>query len=660
MDPDVLVLISEGLSTGELNWDLLDISQEMRRILKDMLANADPSRTEDVIAVDLAHAAFLESDSHVELSSEERSAEANKTTSGTRAADVEADRASRAAQVGCSRKRPSQEEAGSRHVRGRSSSVSRSASQKRVRSSSLRRSPSASRPGKRPRRPAEDPAFATRGSRSSSSRRGGSRESSVAAPGDSRTSSQDGEHLEMEVEVVESSRSVPAPAESPPALAVQAPSASGASSSKGKSRQKPKGRWARSQPSTGPPARAGFSGAAAKSSSDSSLVVPSRKSSRVVESSDEDAVSSSTLSPPSEQVHVDSGASLEWFPDTGSEAENLVVGSVIELPEVVPTSSSLVGLPDSESSGAAQGVDAEPKETPPAPPKTQTSHRQQRRRPFVPRQPVSQRPLAVPSPVRGQQPLVRFSKQVAKWDVPYIEPPFTRPGALKCWTQMLNARLPAPLPRDLRILSSPEGIAAFADYKNPDHPWQKLRRRLPSRACLFDTSEFDPDSKVSQRASPMTRVMGYWSNFRGSGDSENVDLGFSLWERDHWILPKAVETTFSAIAADLDMMDWTAARKTRTRKDLDALKAAWSRYVVERNKRSDRLRAKVVPYIWKWGSSQDPGFSEVKPEFMLEPTMPGYSLEYLPWEPKTVEWLSEIAALDAAEPWRNGWIDVPE
>ncbi|KAG6613153.1 uncharacterized protein IUM83_18795 [Phytophthora cinnamomi] len=93
MDPDVLVLISEGLSTGELNWDLLDISHETRRVLKDMLANADPSRTEDAIAVDLARAAFLESDSHVELSSEERSAEANKTTPGTRAADIEADRA---------------------------------------------------------------------------------------------------------------------------------------------------------------------------------------------------------------------------------------------------------------------------------------------------------------------------------------------------------------------------------------------------------------------------------------------------------------------------------------------------------------------------------------------------------------------------------------
>ncbi|KAG6599824.1 uncharacterized protein IUM83_13287 [Phytophthora cinnamomi] len=536
-----------------MNWNLLDIIHETRRVLKDMLANADPSRTEDAIAVDLAHAAFLESDSHVELSSVEQLTEANKTTPGTRAADVEADRASRAAQVGCSRKRSSQEEAGSRHVRGRSGSVSRSVSQKRVCSSSLRRSPSASRPGKRPRRPAEDLASAARGSRISSSRRGGSRESSMTAPGDSRTSAQDGGLLEAEVEVVESSGGVPAAAVSPFASVVQASSASGASSSKGKSTRKPKGRWARSQPSTGPPARAVFSGAAAKSSSDSSPVVPSRKPSRVVKSSDEDAVSSSTLSPPAEQVHADPGASLEWFPDTGSEAEYVVVGSVNELPEGIPESSSLLALPGSESSGAVQGVGVEPKKAPPAPPKTQTSHRRQRRRPSVPRQPASsgssravatlsstpgsnpssQRPLAVPSPVRGQQPLVRFSKQVAKWAVPYIEPPFTRPEALKCWTQMLNARLPALVPRDLRILSSREGIAAFADYKNPDHPWQKLGRRLPSQECLFDTSEFDPDSMVSQRASPMTRVMGFWSHFRGSGDSDNADLGFSLWERDH-------------------------------------------------------------------------------------------------------------------------------
>ncbi|KAJ8554957.1 hypothetical protein ON010_g9529 [Phytophthora cinnamomi] len=559
-----------------------------------------------------------------DLLSEERSAKATNTTPGTRAADVEADRVSRAAQSVKIRFAFGATEAFSLVVKP---------------SQSFRQSS-----GQETSAPAEVPASATRGSRSFSSRRGGSRESSMAAPGDVRISAQDGEHLEAEVDVVESSGSAPAAAGPPAKSTVPASSASGASSSKGKLKQKPKRRWARPQPSAGPPARAVFSVSAAKSSSDSSPVIPSRKSSRVVESSDEDVISSSTLSPPSEQVHVDSGASLEWFPDTGSEAENLVVGSFIVLSAVVPESSSRLELPGSESSGAVQGVDAESKEAPPAPPKTQASHR---RRSSVPRQPASSgrtrvvatlssiprsdpsslRPHTVPPPVRGQKPLVRYTKLVVKWALPYIEPPFTLPGALKCWTQMLNPRLPAPLHRDLRILSSPEGIAAFADYKNPDHPWQKLRRRLPSRSCLFDTSEFYPDSKLSQRASPMTR---------------------------------AVETTFSAVVADLEMMDWTTPTKTRTRKGLDTLKAAWTKYVVERNKRSDRLRAKVAPYIWRWGSSKDPGFSEVKSEFMFESNMPGYSREYLPWEPKTVDWLSEVAAMDAAEPWRNGWIDVPE
>ncbi|KAJ8575944.1 hypothetical protein ON010_g3268 [Phytophthora cinnamomi] len=102
-----------------------------------------------------------------------------------------------------------------------------------------------------------------------------------------------------------------------PKSTAQASSASGDSSSKGKSNRKPEGRWVRSQPAVGPPARAILSGSGATSSSDSSPVVPSRKPCRVVEPADEDAGSSSTRSLPSEQVHVDSGASLEWFLDIG-------------------------------------------------------------------------------------------------------------------------------------------------------------------------------------------------------------------------------------------------------------------------------------------------------------------------------------------------------
>ncbi|KAE9263141.1 hypothetical protein PF001_g31796, partial [Phytophthora fragariae] len=54
--------------------------------------------------------------------------------------------------------------------------------------------------------------------------------------------------------------------------------------------------------------------------------------------------------------------------------------------------------------------------------------------------PSSMRPLPVPPLVHGDQPLVRYSKQVVKWARPYLSPCFHRPGALKCWIQILNSR----------------------------------------------------------------------------------------------------------------------------------------------------------------------------------------------------------------------------
>ncbi|OWY93557.1 hypothetical protein PHMEG_00037005 [Phytophthora megakarya] len=48
------------------------------------------------------------------------------------------------------------------------------------------------------------------------------------------------------------------------------------------------------------------------------------------------------------------------------------------------------------------------------------------------------------------------------------------------------------------------------------------------------------------------------------------------------------------------------------------------------------------------------------PEFLFEPTMPLYGMEYLTWIPKTPMWFKEVAEIDAREPWRNYWLDCPE
>ncbi|KAE8953699.1 hypothetical protein PR002_g32294, partial [Phytophthora rubi] len=80
MDPDVLVLVVEGLSTGELDWGLLDISERTRVLLKGLLRTADPAQTDDSLANDLARAAFMETDPLEESTPEARAADARKTT----------------------------------------------------------------------------------------------------------------------------------------------------------------------------------------------------------------------------------------------------------------------------------------------------------------------------------------------------------------------------------------------------------------------------------------------------------------------------------------------------------------------------------------------------------------------------------------------------
>ncbi|OWZ01074.1 hypothetical protein PHMEG_00027609 [Phytophthora megakarya] len=82
-------------------------------------------------------------------------------------------------------------------------------------------------------------------------------------------------------------------------------------------------------------------------------------------------------------------------------------------------------------------------------------------------------------------------------------------------------------------------------------------------------------------------------------------------------------------------------------------------YNLDRVKRNDRLRTKY-PYIcWKWSLKSPPPVNGMIPEFLCEPSMPLYGMEYLTWIPKTPMRLKEVAELDAREPWRNYWLDCP-
>ncbi|KAJ8575764.1 hypothetical protein ON010_g3455 [Phytophthora cinnamomi] len=102
----------------------------------------------------------------------------------------------------------------------------------------------------------------------------------------------------------------------------------------------------------------------------------------VEESSDEDAGASSA---PSKHVNADAGISLEWFPNIGSDEENLVVASVIELPGKTPSSTSVSDRPGTESSGAIQDAGIGTVDAASASPRNQRRPREQRWGPSVPR-----------------------------------------------------------------------------------------------------------------------------------------------------------------------------------------------------------------------------------------------------------------------------------
>ncbi|KAG3189467.1 hypothetical protein PC128_g11733 [Phytophthora cactorum] len=154
------------------------------------------------------------------------------------------------------------------------------------------------------------------------------------------------------------------------------------------------------------------------------------------------------------------------------------------------------------------------------------------------------------------------------------------------------------------------------------------------------------------RAPPLARLKGFWRTFRGYGPEEDIDLGFSLWERDHWISARAIElflsTGYRVLEEDSILASTT---KAQLRLALDEAKAAWEEYAVTRTRRCDRLRVRLVYNLWRWCISTEPRFAATTPDILFEPSMPGYSLEYLTWIPGSPDWLSHISALDAAEPW---------
>ncbi|ETP52666.1 hypothetical protein F442_02352 [Phytophthora nicotianae P10297] len=193
----------------------------------------------------------------------------------------------------------------------------------------------------------------------------------------------------------------------------------------------------------------------------------------------------------------------------------------------------------------------------------------------------------------------------------------------KCFKQVLSTVLPDPTPGDMTIRVTLESLNAFFDYTNPSHPWRVDRQLLPEDPFFFSMEGFDPLAPVSKRAPLETRIRPY--------------LAFALWERRFWIFATAVEKVFTAKEAEPNC-------------DKDLIKAKRIRFRVlmgGRSARTDCLRNMYqLQYLtWSLESASTSQRSLICVEMVIEPSVPWYPVENLPFVPKTNDWLAEVPAL---------------
>ncbi|ETI34721.1 hypothetical protein F443_18840 [Phytophthora nicotianae P1569] len=251
--------------------------------------------------------------------------------------------------------------------------------------------------------------------------------------------------------------------------------------------------------------------------------------------------------------------------------------------------------------------------------------------------------------VRGIRPAVLPSASFPPWVRPFLDLEFRDQGAKKCFEQVLSTVLPDPTTGDMTIRVTLESLNAFFDYTNPSHPWQVDCQLLPEDPFFFSMEGFDPLAPASKRAPLETRIRRLWSSFRG--DSPMPDLGFALWERRFWILAAAVEKGFAAEEAE-----------PNCDKDLIKTKRAIFRVLMGgRSARADRLRNMYQLQYLKWSleSASSSQRSPICPEMIIEPSVPWYPVENLPFVPKTTDWLAEVNALVDRQPWRANWVYRP-
>ncbi|GMF47903.1 unnamed protein product [Phytophthora fragariaefolia] len=248
--------------------------------------------------------------------------------------------------------------------------------------------------------------------------------------------------------------------------------------------------------------------------------------------------------------------------------------------------------------------------------------------------------------------------------------PFLHFGSTRCWKAILErqtgqivraggdrSRIP-PTP------SSIDGLRAFADVYNPDHPSQLLRRLLPTSPIFVSPlrlSEARTRLGNSARASSlMKRLAELWVKLGGetpsptkpgnsaslARDDHPTRYFVALWERTHWVVESSV------------MMGLHPSRQaSRSYEEIADMNTEWFRYKLCRKRRSGALRSLMATisddlYSAVVKSIDGVPAPDVDAELYFEPSVPMYPLVNLSWIPGGSDWCQAVSEVDSAEPWR--------
>ncbi|KAG3022236.1 hypothetical protein PC119_g9354 [Phytophthora cactorum] len=210
------------------------------------------------------------------------------------------------------------------------------------------------------------------------------------------------------------------------------------------------------------------------------------------------------------------------------------------------------------------------------------------------------------------QPLVCSSAKLSVSSNPVVELKFHNRAAQRCWFSIICARVPIPIGGHSVAPCIVEGIIAFANLRDHNHPFQAHIHLMRDRARIFDSVVIDIAMPIS-RQPPLT-------------------------------LSDVPEPTFDKEVAKVILRHW---------KEYDKSRKQWVDVLWIHHKRN---------FQGEWLVDEEAKPEEQKelpPELVFESSTPLMSLENLPWEPTSVVWNASVMTLDAAEPWCNCWLQKP-